>query len=570
MLSFDGLGIGGGIAIGRARVLESSRVDVPRYRVHGEGVAAEQARLEQALAQVRHEFSQLLAHLPVDAPAEAGALLEVHRMILDDPALARAAHDGIAAQAWNAEWAVWHCASQLADQFAELDEDYFRERGRDVLQVADRVMRALSGSRSTTPPEAEPVIYCAEDIAPADMLGLRHAAGFAIDLGGVTSHMAILARSMNVPAVLALGAARDQIRDDDWLILDGDAGRLIVSPEPSVLQQYRARQAQDRQQTERLRELVQVAARTLDDCEVELMANLEHPDEVDQATEVGAAGVGLFRTEFLFMNRGLEPEEDEQFEAYRAVVVGMEGRPVTIRTIDVGADKVIEPHAIVNAPNPALGLRAIRYSLARPERFLVQLRAILRASHYGPVRLLLPMLAHGHEIDASLSLIEQARDQLRDRGQPFDSQLPVGGMIEVPAAALCADYFARRLDFLSIGTNDLTQYTLAIDRADHEVASLYEPFHPAVLRLIAHTLRAARRAGKPVAVCGEMAGDCEATRVLLGLGLTEFSMQAASLLRVKREIIRADRRRLLPVARRLLRAQTPQEVDEVRSALRGL
>jgi phosphotransferase system enzyme I (PtsI) len=570
MLSFQGLGIGGGIAIGRARVLEASGADVPRYRVHVEAVAAEQTRLEQALSRVRSEFAQLLAHLPVDAPAEAGALLEVHRMILDDPALAQAAHEGIAAQAWNAEWAVWHCASELADQFAELDDDYFRERGRDVLQVADRVMRALSGSRSERPLEAEPVIYCADDIAPADMLGLRHAAGFAVDLGGVTSHMAILARSMNVPAVLALGDAHAQIRDDDWLILDGDAGRLIVSPEPAVLQHYRDRQAQDRAQTERLRELVRVASRTLDDCDVELMANLEHPDEVEQALEVGAAGVGLFRTEFLFMNRGLEPGEDEQFEAYRAVVAGMKGLPVTIRTIDVGADKAIESHTSANAPNPALGLRAIRYSLAQPQRFLVQLRAILRASCYGPVRLLLPMLAHDHEIDASLALIEQARDQLRERGQAYDAGMRVGGMVEVPAAALCADYFARRLDFLSIGTNDLTQYTLAIDRADHEVASLYEPFHPAVLKLIAHTLRAARRAGKPVAVCGEMAGDCEATRVLLGLGLTQFSMQAASLLRVKREIVRVDRRRLMPIARRLLRAQTPQEVDEVRSLLRTL
>jgi phosphotransferase system enzyme I (PtsI) len=364
--------------------------------------------------------------------------------------------------------------------------------------------------------------------------------------------------------VVGLGHASQMVRDDDWLVLDGESGVLIVAPDESVLDEYRHRMALGLLERKQLSRLVNVPSATLDGVPIELHANIELPAEAEQAREAGAAGVGLFRTEFLFMNRAELPGEDEQFEAYRAAVLAMRGRPVTIRTIDIGADKPFDggddAQGPAAAPNPALGRRAIRYSLAEPDVFLEQLRAILRAAEHGPVRLLIPMLAHGHEVDQSLRLIAQARVQLADRLRRDMPPVPVGGMIEVPAAALTAPFFARRLDFLSIGTNDLVQYTLAIDRADHAVASLYDPFHPAVLQLVAQTIRAGERAGKPVAVCGEMAGDLEATRLLIGMGLRSFSMHPASLLRVKREILRCDAGRLRARVSRLLAADDPVKV----------
>ena len=570
MFSLHGTGIGGGIVIGRARVVESRQRDVLRYRVQPEQVETELERLSAALQTVKTELDALADGLPDAAPAEARALLDVHAMILDDPALAEAARDAIREHLWNAEWALSAQAGHLAAQFAGLEDEYLRERGRDVEQVADRVLRALSGTRAAGMQASEPAIFVAADIAPADMLALRSALGFAIDLGGTTSHMAILARSMNVPAVLGLGSASETIRDDDWLILDGEAGLVIVAPDEAVLAEYRHRQAAGQLEKDRLRRLLTVPAVTLDGVPVQLFANIEQPAEAAHALDAGAEGVGLFRSEFLFLNRRELPGEDEQYEAYRDAVLGMQGRPVTIRTLDVGADKELSPEFGLSSPNPALGRRAIRYCLSAPTVFLTQLRAILRASAHGPVRLLIPMLAHGHEIDQALRLIDQARAQLGERRIGFDPYLPVGGMVEVPAAALVAGLFIRRLDFLSIGTNDLIQYTLAIDRTDHEVAALYDPFHPAVLRLISMTIRAARKANKPVAVCGEMAGDWGATRLLLGMGLAQFSMHPASLLRVKQEILLADAGKLAPKVARLLASDEPVRVQSMLAKLRAI
>ena len=560
MFSISGTGIGGGIVIGRARVLESRRFDVARYHIAEELRPAEFTRLREAIDEVKRDIAALAEELPADAPSEARALLEVHSMILDDPSLAEAALDHVIDQGWNAEWAVSSQADHLANQFAEFDDPYLRERGRDVQQVTDRVLKELAGMRGLRL-AGEPAIYVAADIAPSDMLSLKNALGFAIDLGGTTSHTAILARSMNVPAVVGLNCASELIEDDEWLILDGEAGLVIVAPDDPLLAEYRHRQAASLLEREKLRRLVHVPGNTLDGVMVELHANIELPEEAQQAREAGADGIGLFRSEFLFLNRRDLPTEDEQYEAYRAAVLAMRGKPVTIRTLDVGADKALdEPQAAVS-PNPALGLRAIRFCLAEPSMFLAQLRAILRASAHGPVRILIPMLAHNHEIEQSLAMIGQAREQLLDRGQAFCDQVPVGGMIEVPAAALSVSLFLRRLDFLSIGTNDLIQYTLAIDRADHAVAQLYDPFHPAVLKLIAMTIRAARRAGKPVAVCGELAGELSATRLLLGMGLQQFSMHAASLLPVKREVLLSDVSALSPKVSRLLLTDEPMRVS---------
>ncbi|MEK9720124.1 MAG: phosphoenolpyruvate--protein phosphotransferase, partial [Quisquiliibacterium sp.] len=366
---------------------------------------------------------------------------------------------------------------------------------------------------------------------------------------------------------VGLNSASELIQDNEWLILDGEAGLVIVAPDETVLAEYRHRQASTLLERERLKRLIHVPARTLDGAQIELHANIELPDEAQHALEAGATGVGLFRTEFLFLNRDEPPGEEEQYEAYRKAVQAMRGRPVTIRSLDVGADKAIRPADVAAITNPALGQRAIRYCLAQPELFLIQLRAILRASAHGQVRLLLPMLVSANEIDQTLRLVAQSRERLRESRQAFDEHMAIGGMIEVPAAALSVGLFLRKLDFLSIGTNDLIQYTLAIDRADHAVSSLYDPFHPAVLHLIAATIRAGHKAGKPVAVCGEMAGDHAATRLLLGMGLTEFSMHLASLLTVKREVLMADVKQLRPKVSRLIGSDDP---DRVQAALRKL
>ncbi len=569
MFSIHGTGIGGGITIGRARVLESRRFDVARYHVPVAGVDIEVARLDAALAEVKQGLRSLVAHLPDDAPTEARALVEVQAMILDDPLLCEAARQQIVEDGWNAEWVIASQADSLARQFEELDDAYLRERGRDVQQVADRVLKALSGSAGPLPGTGEPAIFVAADIAPSDMLSLRRALGFAIDLGGTTSHTAILARSMNVPAVVGLGRASELIEDNEWLILDGEAGLVIVAPDETVLAEYRHRQASTLLERERLKRLIHVPARTLDGMQIDLHANVELPEEAEHAREAGAAGIGLFRTEFLFLNRREPPGEDEQYEAYRKAVKAMRGRPVTIRSLDLGADKVMHSTDLSTITNPALGQRAIRYCLAQPELFLTQLRAILRASAHGPVRLLLPMLINCNEIDQTMRLVAQARERLRERRQAFDEHMAIGGMIEVPAAALSVGLFLRKLDFLSIGTNDLIQYTLAIDRADHAVSSLYDPFHPAVLRLISMTIRAGQKAGKPVAVCGELAGDHAATRLLLGMGLSQFSMHLASLLTVKREVLQADVKQLRPKVSRLLGSDDPEQVQGALRRLRN-
>jgi phosphoenolpyruvate-protein phosphotransferase (PTS system enzyme I) len=570
MFSLHGTGIGGGIVVGRAVVLESRLIDVPRYRILPEQRAAELGRLDRAIDTVRQELADLGDQLPADAPPEAQALLQIHAMMLDDPSLVEQTRLAVESHGQNAEWAFFAQVEHLAAQFEQFEDAYLRERGRDLTQVADRVLKALAGSGRRLPerpkPGDVPLVFIAHDVAPADMLHLKHAGGFALDLGGTASHTAILARSMNVPAVVGLNTGSLLVRDDDWVVLDGDAGVLMVAPDEIVLEEYRHRMLMGLLERKQLERLVHVPTATVDRVAIELHVNIELPAEAGQALEAGADGVGLFRTEFMFMNRDERPGEDEQYEAYAAAVIAMRGRPVTIRTIDIGADKPLriddetyDPAAA--AANPALGQRAIRYSLAEPDMFLEQLRAILRAAEHGPVRLLIPMLVHGHEVEQSLRLIAQAREQVFERTRRAAPEVPVGGMIEVPAAALTAGMFARRLDFLSIGTNDLIQYTLAIDRTDHAVASLYDPFHPAVLQLVSQTIRAAERAGKPVSVCGEMAGDLEATRLLIGMGLRSFSMHPASLLRVKREILRCDAARLRTRVSRLLGSDDPVKVQ---------
>ena len=572
-----GVPVSRGVAIGRAVLVASSRVDVAHYFVGADQVVAEVDRLRQARDTVAEELSTLQRDLPDDAPAELSALLDVHLMLLHDETLTGAARSWIVDRHYNAEWAVSAQLEVLARQFDEMEDDYLRERKADLEQVVERVLQALSRKPADATVVAanglaardfageDPLVLVANDVAPADMMRFKNSVftGFITDVGGRTSHTAIVARSMDIPAVVGAREASRLIRPDDWVVIDGDAGIVIVEPSPIVLEEYRFRQRQSELERARLHRLRHTPSVTLDGQAVELLANIEQPGDAVAAVEAGAVGVGLFRTEFLFMSRGGDlPDEDEQFEAYRDAVVAMRGLPVTIRTVDVGADKPLERMTIQelrheHVLNPALGLRAIRWSLSEPGMFRQQLRAILRASAYGRVRILIPMVAHLNEVRMTLDALERARRQLDDAGRLY-TPVELGAMIEVPAAAISLRQFLRYFDFVSIGTNDLIQYTLAIDRADDAVSHLYDPWHPAVLGLIAKVIAEAQAAGKGVSVCGEMAGDPAFTALLLAMGLRSFSMHPAQIPSIKQRLLRADARRLAGSLQRVLDAEAPQ------------
>ena len=583
MASFTlhGIPVSRGISIGRAHKLTPAALDVKHYLVAEEQLEAEVKRLEDAIAEVHRGLQALWQELPKDAPTELGAFIDVHALILSDPMISEAAIDIIRTRHYNAEWALVTQIDELSAQFDEIEDEYLRERKADIQQVAERVLKVLMGTAQLAPArlpndEYQPqMIVVAHDISPADMLQFRDRSfiGFVTDVGGQNSHTAIVARSLDIPAAVGMSQASQLIEQDDWVIIDGDAGVVIANPSALVLEQYRARQLALQKERKKLLKLKKTPALTRDGTSITLLANIELPEDCGPALEAGAHGVGLFRSEFLFMGRGghahLTPSEDEQFEQYKKAVVAMKGRQVTIRTLDIGADKPLD-QTEHTALNPALGLRAIRYCLAEPQLFLTQLRAILRASAFGKVRVLIPMLAHAFEIDQSLAMIEQAKAQLREAGEKFDESVEVGAMIEIPAAALALPMFVRRMDFLSIGTNDLIQYTLAIDRVDYEVAHLYNPLHPAVLQLIAMTIAAGHKAGIDVAVCGEMAGDVKLTRLLLGMGLREFSMHPAQLLAVKQEILRCDLPGLTRQTSKILKAMEPQAILEAVEQMQAL
>ena len=579
MVSFalNGVGVSSGIAIGRAQLISHATLEVAHYTIPASKVDAEIARFSNAVKEVQKELEGLHAAMTSgDVPGEFGAFLDVHWMILTDPTLSEAPKKIILEQRCNAEWALTQQMSVLVDQFDQIEDSYLRERKADIVQVCERVLKRLMGKPGSLPsPVAEEqTILVAHDLSPADVMQFKHHhyGAFLTDVGGVTSHTAIVARSLNVPAVVATHNARALIRDSEMLIVDGDSGVVIINPDRAVLAEYRLKQSEIELSRQKLKRLRGKPAETIDGVHVELFANIELPEDLAQTVENGATGVGLFRSEFLFLNREGLPSEDEQFEAYRAVAEGMEGQPVTIRTFDLGADKQIAGYDGLArvAPNPALGLRAVRFCLAEPRMFLTQLRAILRASHYGKVRILVPMLASSNEIDQTLAAIAQAKESLKDQDVPFDAAIQVGGMIEVPAAVIAMDAFLSRLDFLSVGTNDLIQYTLAVDRADEAVAHLYNPLHPAVVRLLAQAITAANKAGKAIAVCGEMAGEVDLTRLLLGLGLRNFSMHPAHLLEVKQRVLTSEVAVAKPLIDRIRRADSADRIAELVDKLNTL
>ncbi|MGA7778088.1 MAG: phosphoenolpyruvate--protein phosphotransferase [Paraburkholderia sp.] len=572
--TLHGIPVSRGIAIGRAYLIAPAALDVDHYLIEPAQIEGEVERFRSAQQLVHRELDALREDLAADAPSEMGAFINVHSMILNDAMLVQETIDLIRTRRYNVEWALTEQLERLSRHFDDIEDEYLRERKADIQQVVERVLKALKGASAgslvgNVHGTCDEMIVVAHDIAPADMMQFKTQTfqGFVTDLGGRTSHTAIVARSLGIPAAVGVQHASALIHQDDLIIVDGDHGIVIVDPAPIVLEEYSYRQSEKALEQRKLQRLKFSPTQTLCGTRIELCANIELPDDAKAAVDAGATGIGLFRTEFLFMNhKNKLPEEDEQFEAYRRAVELMNGLPVTIRTIDVGADKPLDSmgssgDGYETAPNPALGLRAIRWSLSEPQMFLTQLRAILRASAFGTVKILIPMLAHAQEIDQTLDLIREAKRQLDDAGLAYAPNVQVGAMIEIPAAAIALPLFLKRLDFLSIGTNDLIQYTLAIDRADNSVAHLYDPLHPAVLHLIAFTLREAKRAGVPVSVCGEMAGDPALTRLLLGMGLTEFSMHPSQLLVVKQEILRSHVKTLEKPVADVLASFEPEEVQ---------
>ncbi len=570
--TLHGLAVSSGIAIGRAMLMSYATLEVSHLTLAPRMVDKEIVRFDAAIKAVKGELETMRVTTE-HAPPELAAFIDIHTMFLEDPELVDKPRDIIRERRCNAEWALVQQMEHLVSQFDEFDDPYLRERKFDVVQVVERVIKELLGRPGRAVAKApkgvteEMLIVVAHDLSPADVITFKEHrfASFITDVGGGTSHTAILARSLAIPSVVGLENARTLIRDGEQLIVDGTRGVVIVNPDLRVLDEYRLRKEQIELEKSKLKHLKTAKSQTIDRVAVQLFANIELPGDVPGALEAGAEGIGLFRTEFLFLGRGDMPDEREQYEAYKKVVKGMDGRPVTIRTFDLGNDKDIHPDEMCAdrvKTNPALGRRAIRLSLAEPRMFQTQLRAILRASKYGPIKLLIPMLAHAHEIDQTLAALEQAKSSLRGEKVVFDENIEVGGMIEIPAAALAIGLFLRRLDFLSIGTNDLIQYTLAIDRSDEQVSSLYDPLHPAVLMLIAHTLASAEKVGIPVSVCGEMAGDPRLTRLLLGMGLRIFSMHPSQILEVKSHVLKSEIEVLAPLVRRMLRLDEPAKLHE--------
>ena len=566
MLALYGTGVSSGISMGPARILHRERPEIPEYVLPKNLIDEEIERFVQAIESARQQLQHIREHVPAGAPPETVSFIDTHVLILDDNMLCKEPIETIRKEQVNAEWALKLQAEILTGMFEQIDDPYIRNKKTDVTHIVDRVVRILLGeeTRVHTDISAGQIIV-ASDLTPADTVMLKHnrIRGFITNLGGPISHTAIIARSLEIPAIVSVHNATRYIRNGEELIIDGKQGAIIIGADQKIFSEYKKQQKHIIYIKRELDNLRRSPSVTSDGKKIILHANIELPADVKAANKASASGIGLYRTEFLFMNRNTSPTEEEQFRAYAKVVKALPGKMVTIRTLDLGADKQVDggTQKSVVVVNPALGLRAIRLCLHSPELFKPQLRAIIRASAYGKVRIMIPMLSSLNELFRVLDLIEETKKELRREGKKFRSRIPVGGMIEVPAAAISADLFAPHLDFLSIGTNDLIQYTLAIDRVDDAVNYLYNPLHPAILRLIANTISAGEAAGIPVAMCGEMAGDVRYTRLLLGMGLTEFSMHPATLLDVKKIVRESNFASVKRFARKIMHTRDHRELQ---------
>jgi phosphotransferase system enzyme I (PtsI) len=565
--SLHGIGVSRGIAIGRAHLVSHAMLEVSHYAIEPGQARAEIHRLEHAVQEVRYELKALRAEMAAeDRFGEMEAFIDVHETLLNDEILTDNVKTYIVEHVCNAEWALVQQLDAWVAQFEKFEDPYLRERKFDVMQIVERIVKRLMGRPGALPKSDDEahMVLVAHDLSPADLLQFKHHhfAAFITDLGGATSHTAIVARGLGIPALVGVRHARQLLRDGEMVIVDGACGTVIVNPDHAILSEYRKLQQAQEARQEALKTLKRRRPRTRDGVEVSLLANIETSDDLGKVRESGAQGIGLFRSEFLYLNQEALPDEETQFETYRRVVEGMEGRPVTLRTLDLGSDKIrggINNLARV-APNPAMGLRAIRLCFAEQPLFMTQLRAILRASAYGKVKMLVPMLSGGDEIRPLLAAVEDAKRRLDEEDVAFDRALEIGAMIEVPSAALALSPFLKQLDFLSIGTNYLTQYLLAVDRTDEAVSHLYNPTHPAMLRLLAHILKRANQAEVPISLCGDMADDPKMTWLLLGLGLRQFSMPAAGLLAIKERVLSANVGVLQKAVARIVRVEEPEKI----------
>ena len=566
-----GVAAGKGIAIGQAHLITRGTAEVPQYDVSDDLIDAETARFDAAIKATRKELEQLRSAIPENAPTELGAFISLHLMLLTDVTLSREPVDILKEQKINAEWALKQQSDKLAAQFDSIEDDYLRERKQDMLQVVRRIHNNLVGqSNDLNLNEGlfEDTILIAHDLSPADTVLFKEQriTAFVTDVGGPTSHTAILGRSLDIPSVIGLHNARRLITENETVIVDGINGVLIIDPDEVVLNEYRRLAREYRLHKRELNKLKKTAATTADGINIELLANIESAEDIKALHNFGADGVGLFRSEFLYLNRDTMPSEDEQYEVYSAIVKKMKGKSITIRTVDLGVDKNPRWFGQNSTPNgslnPALGLTGIRLCLAEPVMFRTQMRAILRAAVHGPVRMMWPMITSLSEVRQCLIHLDTAQRQLAERGETFGT-VSVGCMIEIPSAAMTVGSILKLTDFISIGTNDLIQYTLSVDRGDDAVSYLYQPAHPAILRLLAHILRTAHRMNKPVSLCGEMAGDTLYTRLLLGMGLRSFSMNTNNILAVKDIVIHSSIDRLEQDILRILRNEDPDKADKL-------
>ncbi|MEY4261288.1 MAG: Phosphoenolpyruvate-protein phosphotransferase [Pseudomonadota bacterium] len=569
--SIHGIGVSNGIAIGRAHLISNALLEVVQYDIEIKNIPLEVKRFEDAISAVRVELNKIKSQLPSDSPKELSAFIDTHLMILNDKSLSSLPKSIIENEKCNAEWAIKKQMDSVVNQFDQIEDQYLRERKQDVIQVVERVIKILLGhsNQIAAKNKEKLTILVAHDISPADALHFKNHkyAAFVTDGGGVTSHTAILSRSLNIPSIVALQNARTLIRDNDLIIVDGSQGVVIVNPTLEIQKYYKSLQDSWSDEQEKLQRIKTKKSITKDGALIHLFANIEVPNDIISVNASGATGVGLFRTEFLFMNRQDMPDEEEQFQAYKKVAEAMGKRPVTIRTLDSGADKQTALNNKKISPNPALGLRAIRLCLSEPKIFMTQLRAILRASQFGNIKILFPMLSSISELRQTKLLLERAKASLRKDKVKFNEKILIGGMIEIPAAAISADIFAQELDFLSIGTNDLIQYALAIDRTDDAVSHLYNPLHPAVLKLIALTIKSAHKYKKSIAVCGEMAGEPKLTKLLIGMGVEQLSMHPSHILSVKEKVLNSSIKNIKSSVLRLLNLN---EVDKIETLLKKI
>lgn len=569
--SIHGIGVSNGIAIGKAHLISNALLEVVQYDIDIKNIPNEIKRFDNAIASVKVELSKIKSQLPSNSPGELGAFIDTHIMILSDKSLSAMPRAIIENDQCNAEWAIKKQMDSVVNQFDQIEDEYLRERKQDVIQVVERVIKVLLGhsNQMAVKNEEKLTILVAHDISPADALHFKNHkyAAFITDGGGVTSHTAILSRSLNIPSIVALQNARTLIRDKDLIIVDGTQGIVIVNPSLDIQKYYKQLQDTWGDEEDKLQRIKTKKSITKDGSPIHLFANIEVPNDIVSVNASGATGIGLFRTEFLFMNRQDMPDEEEQFLAYKKVAEAMGKKPVTIRTLDSGADKQTALNNKKISPNPALGLRAIRLCLSEPKVFMAQLRAILRASHFGNIKILFPMLSSISELRQTKLILERAKASLRKEKIKFNEKILIGGMIEVPAAAISADIFAQELDFLSIGTNDLIQYALAIDRTDDAVSHLYNPLHPAVLKLIALTIKSAHKYKKSIAICGEMAGEPKLTKLLIGMGVEQLSMHPSHILRVKQQVLSSSIKNMKTSVQKLL---ILNEVDKIETLLKRI